>query len=238
MEFFLGQIKVDYALTGTVALENSGRDYVQDHKTCRGMLLHYKNPALYTIYGKYKTAKYMWEALQTKYGSDDFGTKKYVCSRWLSFKIADNTPVLDQVHKYKNLCAEVTAEGSNQVHGTRYNANFKRESKREFKDCYTCGKPGHSSRFCPQGFSPNGKRKFVKSQAHLVESDDIIVAVVSAINLVSNISEWVVDTRATRHICSSKEMFKDYLALSTGECVFMGNSSTVKVLGKGKSLIR
>lgn len=57
----------------------------------------------------------------------------------------------------------------------------------------------------------------------------------SEVNLVSNVTVWVLDTGATRHICSSKEMFQEYNKVSKGECVFMlGNSSNVSVLGKGK----
>lgn len=52
--------------------------------------------------------------------------------------------------------------------------------------------------------------------------------------VVSNVIEWVLHIGATRHICSSKEMFQDYSIVSKGECVFMGNSSTMTVLGKGK----
>ncbi|KAK9733464.1 hypothetical protein RND81_04G069200 [Saponaria officinalis] len=268
MEFFLGQIGVDYALTETAAPENSLRNFEKDNKTCRGMLLHYMTSSLYQIYS----------------------------NRWLAFRMTDHKPVLDQVHEYENLCAEIIAEGMeicetfqanclldkllpswqnyvhnmkhkqkdltllelvshikieeqnrmqtkgkiehsssnanlvetkkqfnhkggkrftkepNQIHGTRQNNQFK--GKREFKgECYTCGKYGHSSRDCPDGFSPNAKRS-------------------------GKYYRMILDTGATRHICSSREMFKDYEAASEGECVFMGNSSTVKVLGKGKVLLK
>ena len=58
--------------------------------------------ALYLIYCKFNSAKEIWEALKNKYGTDDFGTKKYACSRWLAFKMTNNKPVLDQGNE--NLC--------------------------------------------------------------------------------------------------------------------------------------
>ncbi|XP_056692068.1 uncharacterized protein [Spinacia oleracea] len=111
MEFFLGQIGVDYCLTVIAAPANSTRDFEKDNKTCRGMLLHYMTASLYMIYSKSKNAMEIWDALKTKYGTDDFGTKKYACSRWLNFRMTDDKPVLDQVHEYEHLCADIVAEG-------------------------------------------------------------------------------------------------------------------------------
>lgn len=77
IEFFLGQIRVDYYLS-VDALENFARDFVKDNKTCRGMLLHYMTSALYMIYSKSKNDKDIWDALIAKYGTND-------CNCWLKF---------------------------------------------------------------------------------------------------------------------------------------------------------
>ena len=63
-------------------------------------------------------------------------------------------------------------------------------------------------------------------------------AIVSQVNLVGNTKEWWVDTRATRHIYSDKKMFSSYEAINDGEQLFMGNSSTSKVEGKGKVILK
>ena len=62
--------------------------------------------------------------------------------------------------------------------------------------------------------------------------------VVSEVNLVGNTKEWWVDTGATRHICSDKKTFSSYEAINDGEQLFMGNSSTSKVEGKGKVILK
>ena len=56
--------------------------------------------------------------------------------------------------------------------------------------------------------------------------------------MVGNTKEWWVDTRATRHICSNKKMFSSYEAINDGEQLFMGNSSTSKIEGKGKVILK
>ena len=56
-------------------------------------------------------------------------------------------------------------------------------------------------------------------------------AVVSEANLVGNPKKWWVDIGATRHICADKKMFTSYSTVDNGEQLFMGNSSTSKVVG-------
>ena len=53
-----------------------------------------------------------------------------------------------------------------------------------------------------------------------------------------NSKEWWVDTGATRHICANKDMFTSYVPVSSGEQLFMGNSSTSKVEGQGKVILK
>ena len=69
--------------------------------------------------------------------------------------------------------------------------------------------------------------------------DDInLSTVVSEANLVGNPKEWWVDTGATRHICADKKMFTSYTTVDNSEQLFMGNSSTSKVEGQGKIVLK
>lgn len=92
-----------------------------------------------------------------------------------------------------------------------------------------CGKIGHVASDCK--FRKGQDHHHPKPQANLTESE-VIAAVVSEVNLVNNMIEWVVDTEATRHICSNKEMFLDY------EEVIDGDARTASVAGKGKVLLK
>ena len=46
------------------------------------------------------------------------------------------------------------------------------------------------------------------------------------------------DTGATRHVCSNKKMFSSYQSIDNGEQLFMGNSSSSKVEGQGKVVLK
>ncbi|XP_070045426.1 uncharacterized protein [Nicotiana tomentosiformis] len=43
---------------------------------------------------------------------------------------------------------------------------------------------------------------------------------------------------ASRHLCANKELFHDFEESADGECVYMGDSTTAKVMGKGKILLK
>ncbi|KAK4389970.1 hypothetical protein Sango_2060300 [Sesamum angolense] len=42
---------------------------------------------------------------------DDAGRKKYVVGKWLQFQMIDEKPIMDQIHEYENLVADVLREG-------------------------------------------------------------------------------------------------------------------------------
>ena len=62
--------------------------------------------------------------------------------------------------------------------------------------------------------------------------------VVSKYNLVGNTKEWWVDIGATRHICSNKWLFSTYKPVDNEEQLYMGNSSSSKVEGHGKVILK
>ena len=95
-----------------------------------------------------------------------------------------------------------------------------------------CGKVGHNAAQCK---FRKGDHLHSKPQANLIELE-VIVAVVSEVNLVNNLFEWVLDTGATRHICTNRNMFTEYEEVNDGEIVFLGDACTAKVVGKGKVL--
>ena len=102
--------------------------------------------------------------------------------------------------------------------------------------CYVCGIVGHKAFQCNRRHG--AKKDGNPSQANIVESDDIIAAVVVEANLVENKIEWILDTRASRHICANKDLMIEFEDITDGDHVYMGNSATTRVLGKGKVYLK
>ncbi|XP_019237690.1 PREDICTED: uncharacterized protein LOC109217859 [Nicotiana attenuata] len=110
--------------------------------------------------------------------------------------------------------------------------------KRKKGSCFVCGIPDHHASQCRHR-AENDKRKTNTPKANLAEGGDIIAPVISQINIVAHAKEWVVDSEATRHICANREAFSSYTPVEDDrEEVYLGDSSTTKVLGKGKVLLK
>ncbi|XP_071933566.1 uncharacterized protein [Coffea arabica] len=120
------------------------------------------------------------------------------------------------------------------------NFNFKPNNpnfKKKRGNCFYCGKPGHYAVQCRlnKGDRANGN----PPKVHLTEGDDIIAAVISQVNIAANVKEWVVDSGATRHICANREAFSSYTPIGDDEeVVYLGDSRTANVLGKGKVFLK
>ncbi|KAL0405663.1 UNVERIFIED_CONTAM: hypothetical protein Slati_3880200 [Sesamum latifolium] len=85
--------------------------YERDNKTVRGHLLNHMTNTLFDLFVNQKSAKEIWNTLETRYGGDNTGRKKYVVGKWLQFHMTDDKPIMDQVHEYENLVADVLSEG-------------------------------------------------------------------------------------------------------------------------------
>ncbi|KAL0367007.1 UNVERIFIED_CONTAM: hypothetical protein Sradi_3590800 [Sesamum radiatum] len=280
---------------------------------------------LFDLFVNQKSAKEIWETLETRYGGDDAGRKKYVVGKWLQFHMTDDKPIMDQVHEYENLVADVLSEGMKMCDTLQANvllekfppswseyrnhlkhkkkdlnlqeliSHMRTEEANRLKDkelsnpssnsfkanlvessnkdrfqnkgkkfqkggqqktfknndgkiqknkvtCYCCGKTGHKAYQCyqrkDQQKSNHKQHAQTTPQVNLAETEEVIAAVVVEANLVENKSDWILDTGASKHFCSNKELFQELKEAADGECVYMGNSATAGVLGKGKVLLK
>ena len=109
------------------------------------------------------------------------------------------------------------------------NPTFKKKG-----NCFVCGNPSYHAPQCRcRARNDNPPR------ANIVQGEDTIVAVVSQVNLITNVSKWVVDSGATRHICANRSAFTSYTNIGEGEeHIYLGHSRTTLVLGKGKVLLK
>jgi len=112
---------------------------------------------------------------------------------------------------------------------TETNPTYKKKG-----NCFVCGKPGHHAPQCKH----RAKNDY-PPKANLPEGEDTIMLVVSQVNLVTNVSKWVVDYEAIRHICANINVFTSYTSVGDGEeQVYLGDSKTTPVIGKGKVLMK
>ena len=54
----------------------------------------------------------------------------------------------------------------------------------------------------------------------------------------ANSTEWNYDTGASRQFCANKELMQDFEDVVDGECVHIENSTTTRVIGKWKILLK
>ena len=100
--------------TSTEALSSTDTQrYERNNRTARiHILSHLSNP-IFDLVAHTKSAKVIWETLLKKYGGEDAGRKRYAVGNWLNFKMVDNLPIMDQVHQFESLTADVLVDGMN-----------------------------------------------------------------------------------------------------------------------------
>ena len=112
--------------------------------------------------------------------------------------------------------------------------------------CYVCNKQGHRAKD-RHSQKDQGNPKKKRPQANVTKVDGLLgdvsnmnlSVVVSGVNFIGiNTKEWWVDTGATRHVCLDKKMFSSYHSIDNAEQLFMGNSSSSKVEGQGKVVLK
>jgi len=109
-------------------------------------------------------------------------------------------------------------------------------SLRKKGNCFVCGQPGHHAPQCRRRARNDNPPRANIAQG---EGEDTIVAVISQVNPMTNVSKWVVDSGATKHICANMSAFTSYTSVGDGEeHVYLGDSRTTPVLGKGKVLLK
>ena len=68
----------------------------------------------------------------------------------------------------------------------------------------------------------------------------MITSVISSkVSMVTNMKDWAIDSRATKHICGNRSAFTSYTTVKEGkEQVFIGDSRSTPVIGKQKVLLK
>lgn len=114
--------------------------------------------------------------------------------------------------------------------------------------CHKCGKPGHIKRYCPQLESEErrprqfSRRKEGRHKAHNATQDDhgsgsegdlLAVRQGCALQASGLMSNWIIDSGATCHMCGSKEAFTELHPITQPLEVTLGDGHRLNVVGEG-----
>ena len=117
MFFLLTTLKVYYPITtprpelgenATLAQIREGQRWDQDDEICRGHILNAMSNTLFDAYHNVPTAKELWTQLQTRYMKEDAASKRFIITKFNSYKMIDSRSVMEQFNELKNILDHFT----------------------------------------------------------------------------------------------------------------------------------
>lgn len=90
--------KIVESAASDLQLRKENASWHENDYLCKNHIMNGLDDDMYDYYNNYKTTKYIWEALQKKYDTEEAGTKKYVISRYLKYQMVDERSVETQFH--------------------------------------------------------------------------------------------------------------------------------------------
>ncbi|XP_031378450.1 uncharacterized protein LOC116193838 [Punica granatum] len=212
---------------------------------CRNYIMNCLHDSLYSVYQEFKTAKELWESLDRKYKPEYAGAKKFLVGRFLDFKMVD-LRTAEGIALSESFQMDVVNEKLSP--GWKDFKNYLKHKRKEMtmedlvvklrieEDNKNSGKDLIIPAAAKVNVMELPKRK-KDHEANVVNemardvADINLSAVVSEVNLIwSNLKEWWLDIGATRHVCSSRNLFT-VLESVTGERIYMGNSAHSDIEG-------
>jgi hypothetical protein len=98
-----------------------------------------------------------------------------------------------------------------------------RQSGQGTRTCFYCGKPSHIARFCYK--AQNKERE----NAKIVKDDTDFAFTVQHTSHARSMSEWIMDSGATKHMTSHRLAFDTYEVLNS-RSVHLGNDSILEAI--------
>ncbi|KAH9682404.1 hypothetical protein KPL71_027339 [Citrus sinensis] len=112
------------------------------------------------------------------------------------------------------------------------NSRSKSRSRNIARDeCAFCHEKGHWRKDCPKAQKRDGKKPATANMRRKDKGSDYSLSITPAA-YVASLSEWILDTRATYHLCPIKEWFTNFRNLESG-AVVMGNDQPCRIMGIG-----
>ncbi|KAJ9535587.1 hypothetical protein OSB04_un001276 [Centaurea solstitialis] len=108
MHFLLTTLKVAYVLStpmpeigddDTLGSSRKKLKWEDDDYICRGHILNGMSNSLFDVYQNVKSAKELWDSLESKYMAEDASSKKFLVSNLMNYKMVDTRSVMEQFHE-------------------------------------------------------------------------------------------------------------------------------------------
>nr|GEZ53025.1 zinc finger, CCHC-type [Tanacetum cinerariifolium] len=120
MHFLLTTLKVVYVLTtpmpelledATVEAIRIRAKWKNGDYICMGHLLNGMSDSLFDVYTNVKSAKELWDSLESKYMAEDSSSKKFLVSNFNNYKMVDSRPVMEQYNEILTILRQYTQHG-------------------------------------------------------------------------------------------------------------------------------
>ena len=153
---------------------------------------------------------------------------KDVCTALTSLEIRNNDKNSERASSEALVSRDWAIEKKNKCGGK--NSRSKSKSRNIVRDeCAFCHEKVHWRKDYPKAQKRDGKKPAAANMARKDENSDYSLSITPAAYVASS-SEWILDTRATYHLCPIKEWFTDFRNLESG-AVVMGNDQPCRTMG-------
>ncbi|GKC60683.1 zinc finger, CCHC-type containing protein [Tanacetum coccineum] len=87
--------------------------FENDNFICRGHILNAMSDLLFDVYQNYSTARELWNTLEERYFTKDTTSKKFIVSKFNSYKMIDSRPIMDQMYELEHILSMFTQNNMN-----------------------------------------------------------------------------------------------------------------------------
>ncbi|GJX19438.1 RNA-directed DNA polymerase, eukaryota [Tanacetum coccineum] len=87
----------------TLAASREHLKFENDDFICRRHILNAMSNPLFDVYQNYSTARELWNALEERYFTEYATSKKFIVSKFNSYKMVDSRPIMDQMYELEHI---------------------------------------------------------------------------------------------------------------------------------------
>ncbi|XP_024965792.1 uncharacterized protein LOC112505993 [Cynara cardunculus var. scolymus] len=271
MHFLLTTLKVVYVLSTpmpelmedeTLEQTRKRNKWENDDYICRGHILNGMSDALFDIYQNIKSAKELWDSLESKYIAEDASSKKFLVSDFNNYKMVDSRPVMEQYNELIRILGQFTLHKMNMDESIAVSSvidklppswkDFKHTLKHQKEEMSLVQLGSHirieESLRVQECDKVKGKVDVGQPSVLMVEEkkhkndtkgkgkkrkyDGHDKSNKKAKELEDDFSWWL-DSGATSHVCRHKEWFEKFEPNYDGSVLRMGDESMKPILGRG-----